>query len=57
MLGIDLRVITHRLSVDPSAILIRQKKITFAAERNQAIVEEVDKLLKVRFIREVIYLN
>lgn len=55
MLGIDPRVITHRLSVDPSARPIRQKKRTYAAERNQTIAEEVDKLLKARFIREVTY--
>lgn len=55
MQGIDPRVITHRLSIDPSARPIRQKKRTFIIDRNQAIVKEVDKLLKARFIREVTY--
>lgn len=52
---IDPRVITHRLSVYPSARPIIQKKITFVANRNQAIAEEVDKFLKTRLIREVTY--
>lgn len=55
ILGIDPRVITHKLSVDPSAKLVRQKKRAFATDMNQAIVEEVDKLLEARFIREVTY--
>lgn len=55
MLGIDPRVIIHRLSVNPSARPIRQKNRTFVADRNQVIIEEVGKLLNARFIREVIY--
>lgn len=57
MLGIDPRVITHKVSVDPSVKLVRQKKRTFATDRNQAVAKEVDKLLKAGFIREVIYPN
>lgn len=55
MPGIDPRVITHRLNVDLSAKPIRQKKRAFAVDRNLAIAEEVDKLLKARFILEVFY--
>lgn len=54
---INPRVITHRLSDDSSTRPIKQKKLTFAVDRNQAIAEEVDKLLKARFIREVTYLD
>lgn len=57
MPGIDPRVITHKLSVDPSIKPIQQKKRTFTTNRNLAIAEEVDKLLKARFIREVTYPN
>lgn len=53
MPGIDPRVIMHKLSVDPSMRLVKQKKRTFTADRNQAIAEEVEKLLKVGFIRKV----
>lgn len=43
---IDPKVITHRLSVNPSMKLVKQKKRTFATDKNQAITEEVDKLLR-----------
>ena len=43
--GIDLTVITHRLNVSPSFKPIKQKRRSFAPERQKAINEEVDKLL------------
>jgi hypothetical protein len=52
--GIDPSVIVHRLNVDPNYRPVKQRR-TFAAERNQAVAEEVEKLLKVGFIREVDY--
>ena len=55
MLGIDKEVIVHRLSVDPMQKPIQQKQRVFAPECNKAIMEEVDKLLAVEFIREVYY--
>ena len=55
MLGIDKEVIVHRLSVDPMQKPIQQKQRVFAPECNKAIMEEVDKLLAVKFIREVYY--
>lgn len=57
MPGIDPKEITYRLSVDLLARPIRQKKRTSATNRNQAITEEVDKLLKARSIQEVTYPN
>lgn len=45
----------HRLNVDPTFKHVRHKKRTFAAERNQAAREEVQKLLKAGFISEVQY--
>ena len=44
MLGIDPSVITHRLNVHPSFKPVRQKKMVFAPERDNAIKEEVQKL-------------
>ncbi|KAK3022983.1 hypothetical protein RJ639_046687 [Escallonia herrerae] len=38
--GIDPKVITHRLNVDPSKKPIKQKKRTFAPERHEKIEEE-----------------
>jgi hypothetical protein len=55
MLGIDPSVIVHKLNVELNRRPVKQRRRTFAAERNQAIVEEVEKLLKAGFIREVDY--
>ena len=55
MPGIDLSVMVHRLNVLPSFPPILQKKQLFAPERDQAIAEEVHKLQKASFIREVYY--
>ncbi|KAL0386502.1 UNVERIFIED_CONTAM: hypothetical protein Slati_4598800 [Sesamum latifolium] len=46
--GISPDIITHRLSVNPDAKPVKQKKRMFGVERNQAIKDEVDKLLKAK---------
>ena len=55
MLGIDSKVIVHRLNIDPSFWPVKQKRRTFNAERYMAINIEVDKLLKDDFIWEANY--
>uniref|UniRef100_A0A2N9GFR2 Uncharacterized protein n=1 Tax=Fagus sylvatica TaxID=28930 RepID=A0A2N9GFR2_FAGSY len=55
MLGIGTEVISHKLNVNPSTSPVKQKRRVFAPERNTAVMEEVDKLLKAGFIREVYY--
>ena len=55
MPGIDPDVITHCLNVYPSSKPVQQKKSVFAPERNNAIKEEVQKLIAAKFIREVYY--
>jgi hypothetical protein len=55
MPGIPPSVIVHKLMVDPSHRPVKQRRRSFAPERNQAVDEEVQKLLKARFIREVDY--
>ncbi|KAL5583459.1 hypothetical protein UlMin_015901 [Ulmus minor] len=55
MLGIDPKVIVHRLNIDPSFRPVKQKRRNFNAERYMAINTEVDKLLKADFIREANY--
>ncbi|XP_059664260.1 uncharacterized protein LOC132310035 [Cornus florida] len=55
MPGIDPTIMEHRLNVNPDFKPVRQKRSTFIPERNQAISEEVKKLLKVDFIHEVYY--
>ena len=53
--GIDPAVITHRLNVSLSFKPIKQKRRSFAPERQKAINEEVDKLLQEGAIRGVEY--
>ena len=55
MPGIDPSVIVHRLNFNPDSSPVRQKKRVFAQERDKAVAEEVRKLLKAGFIREVYY--
>ena len=55
--GIDPTVITHRLNVNSSFKLFKQKKRSFAPERQKAINEEVGKLLHAGAIKEVEYLE
>uniref|UniRef100_A0A2N9ER72 RNA-directed DNA polymerase n=1 Tax=Fagus sylvatica TaxID=28930 RepID=A0A2N9ER72_FAGSY len=55
MPGIDPTTICHKLNVDPSIRPIKQKRRVFAPDRNQAISDEVEKLLTAGFIREVFY--
>jgi len=55
MPGIDPSVIVHKLNVDPNYRPVKQRRRAFAAERNLAVAEEVEKLLKAGFIREVDY--
>ena len=53
--GIEPAIITHRLNVSPSFKPVKQKRRSFALERQKAINEEVGKLLQARAIREVEY--
>ena len=57
MPGIDPSVITQRLNVYPSSNPMRQKKKVFTPERDNAIKEEVQKLIVAKFIREIYYPN
>ena len=52
---IDQAVITHRLNVSPSFKMVKQKRRSFAPERQKAINEEVGKLLQANAIKEVEY--
>ena len=53
--GVDPAVITHRLNVNPSFKPVKQKKRSFALERQKEINEEVGKLLQAKAIKEVEY--
>jgi hypothetical protein len=41
--------------MDSSLRPVKQKRRVFAPDRNKALMEEVDKLLTSKFIREVFY--
>ena len=53
MPGISPDLITHKLNIDPNRKTVKQKKRNFAPERQEAIKEEVEKLLKAGFIEEI----
>ena len=53
--GIDPTVITHRLNTSPSFKPIKQKRRSFAPERQKSINEEVGKILQAGAIKEVEY--
>ena len=55
MQGIDPRVTSHRLNINPSRKPVRQKRRAMDTERYQALKEEVDKLLLNGFIKESFY--
>ena len=57
MPGIDAEILEHYLDVDLKCQLVKQKKCSFALERQKATMDEIDKLLKAGFIREVLYLK
>ena len=52
---IDPSVVTHCLNVSPSYKPVLQKNRVFATEQDNAIKEEVHKLVTVEFICEVYY--
>ena len=55
MPGISPEVIQHKLNVNLKRKPVQQRWRVFAPERDQAITEEVTKLLTASFIREVYY--
>ena len=50
--GIDLKVVTHKLNVDPSFWQIKQKKRRLGVDQNNAVNEEVNRLLENGMIHE-----
>ena len=47
MVGIALEVMSHRLNVDPSYKLVRQKRRSITPECYTTLKEEIDKLLAI----------
>ena len=57
MLRINPSAITHHLNVSPSYKSVRGKGRVFTLERDNAIKEEVQKLVIAKFVHEVYYLD
>ncbi|XP_074326871.1 uncharacterized protein LOC141664816 [Apium graveolens] len=55
MLGLDPKTEKHCLNVQPEAKSVKQKKRTFAVERQKVIEAKVEKLLKAKFIKKIEY--
>ena len=57
MSGISPKVIQHKLNMNPEKKPVQQRRRAFNPEQDQAVTEEVTKLLAAGFIREVYYLD
>ncbi|RVW69828.1 Transposon Ty3-I Gag-Pol polyprotein [Vitis vinifera] len=57
MKGIHPSIVSHRLNVLPTARPVQQRIKRFHPDRQKIIRDEIDKLLKAGFIREVEYLD
>lgn len=57
MVRINPNVMSHGLNINPNHQPIRQKKRSMDAHRYEAFKDEVNKLLKCKFIRELFYPN
>ena len=53
MPGILKEVIEHKLAIQPDANPVKQKLQQFVPDRKEAIKEEIERLTKASFIREV----
>ncbi|KAL0400245.1 UNVERIFIED_CONTAM: hypothetical protein Sradi_2367800 [Sesamum radiatum] len=51
--GIDPRVITYHLNIDPGIKPVKQKKRYFGPEKDKVIQAEVDKLMAAGYIEEI----
>ena len=57
IVGIHPEVMCHQLNINPQEKQVGQKRRALDADRYKALQDEVDHLLKIRFIRESYYLN
>jgi hypothetical protein len=56
MPGLDPRVATHKLSIDPKFRPVKQQPRRFRPELQDSIIAEVEKLIAAGFIKEVMVL-
>ncbi|GJZ37352.1 reverse transcriptase domain-containing protein [Tanacetum coccineum] len=55
MTGIPRELTEHKLNIHPRTFLVRQKKRVLAKERNDAVNQEVIKLVEARILKEVYF--
>lgn len=55
MPNIDTSIAEHKLNINSTCHLVKQKLRQFGEEKLQGMKEEVEKLLKASFIRELKY--
>lgn len=55
MPSILANIIQHHLNVDSKKKPIQQRRRVFAPKRNKAVMDEMEKLLTTKFIKEVYY--
>ena len=55
MPGISPKIIQYKLNVNPKRKPVQQRRRAFTPERDQAVAEEVTKLLTAGFIHKVYY--
>lgn len=53
MRGLDPKVVTHKLNVDPKARPVKQAPRKYRLDIKEKIKVEVNKLLKAGFIKEI----
>ena len=57
MFGIPANIIQYHLNIDLERKPVQQRIRVFTLKRNKAIMDKVDKLLTVNFIKEVYHLE
>ena len=57
MVGLHPEVMCHRLNIDPQAKPVHQKLKALDADGFRALQDEVDRLLKIGFIKKSYYPN
>lgn len=57
LMGIDLKIAEHHLNVNRGAQPVKQKKCHFGPKKDKVIAKEVEKLLLVRHVKEIQFLE
>lgn len=53
MVGIDPRIVMHKLNIQPDAKPVQQQRRRFGAQQDEIIRKEAEELLAIEHIREI----